>query len=199
MNRAAITALAVVASLCGQTASAEQMTAGSRERAKIFSSQAKFLDSRASTQYSYSTRLQPQSDLPKTLNLPGRKASRYKGSYLPMAEEAARRHRVPVSLFTRLVEQESNWNASAQSGKGAIGLAQLMPDTARMLGVDPLDPQQNLSGGARYLRQQYDKFGSWQLALAAYNAGPGAVEKHNGVPPYDETRNYVQAILGFPG
>ena len=71
-----------------------------------------------------------------------------------------------------------------------------MPGTARRLGVDPHDPHQNLDGGARYLRQQYDTFGSWRLALAAYNAGPKAVAKHNGVPPYRETRNYVRVIWG---
>jgi soluble lytic murein transglycosylase-like protein len=65
-----------------------------------------------------------------------------------------------------------------------------------MLRVDPRDPEQNLEGGARYLRTQYDRFGSWRLALAAYNAGPGAVEKHGGVPPYRETQGYVRAIMG---
>ena len=71
-----------------------------------------------------------------------------------------------------------------------------MPGTARLLGVDIDDPQQNLDGGARYLRMMYDKFGSWKLALAAYNAGPGAVEEANGVPEFEETQNYVKAILG---
>jgi soluble lytic murein transglycosylase-like protein len=71
-----------------------------------------------------------------------------------------------------------------------------MPDTARDLGVDPLDPLQNLEGGARYLAEQYREFGSWRLALAAYNAGPDAVRKHGGVPPYRETRNYVKTIWG---
>jgi soluble lytic murein transglycosylase-like protein len=71
-----------------------------------------------------------------------------------------------------------------------------MPGTAANLGVDPHDPAQNLEGGARYLRQMYDKFGSWRLALAAYNAGPGAVEQHGGVPPYRETTRYVKKILG---
>jgi soluble lytic murein transglycosylase-like protein len=75
-------------------------------------------------------------------------------------------------------------------------LAQLMPATARTLGVDPHDPRQNLEGGARFLRAMYDKFGSWRLALAAYNAGPGAVEKHAGIPPFKETKNYVKVILG---
>ncbi len=71
-----------------------------------------------------------------------------------------------------------------------------MPDTAKRLGVDASDPRQNLEGGARYLRRQYDRFGSWRLALAAYNAGPEAVMKHNGIPPFRETRGYVKAILG---
>jgi soluble lytic murein transglycosylase-like protein len=71
-----------------------------------------------------------------------------------------------------------------------------MPATARKLGVNIHDPRENLEGGARYVRMMYDRFGSWRLALAAYNAGPGAVEQHGGIPPYDETRNYVKAILG---
>ena len=71
-----------------------------------------------------------------------------------------------------------------------------MPATARRLGVDPFDPYQNLDGGARYLRQQYEEFGTWRLALAAYNAGPGAVQRYGGVPPYRETRNYVRVVWG---
>ncbi len=121
---------------------------------------------------------------------------KYKGIYKPMAEAAARKHGVPVDLFTRLIEQESGWNPRAKSRAGAIGLAQLMPATARKLGVNPRDPRQNLDGGARYLAKQYRKFGNWKHALAAYNAGPEAVAKYNGVPPYKETRNYVRSILG---
>ena len=121
---------------------------------------------------------------------------RYKGQYLSMAKSAAQRHGIPQDLFLKLVQQESGWNPKALSHKGAIGLAQLMPQTASLLGVDPHDPQQNLEGGARYLAQQYRKFRSWRLALAAYNAGPGAVEKYNGVPPFDETQNYVKVIWG---
>jgi len=94
------------------------------------------------------------------------------------------------------VQQESGWNPRAKSHAGALGLAQLMPFTARQLGVNPHDPKQNLEGGARYLKQQYNKFRSWRLALAAYNAGPEAVSKYNGVPPYKETRNYVKKIMG---
>ena len=103
---------------------------------------------------------------------------------------------MPEDLFLRLVQQESGWKPTARSHKGAYGLAQLMPATARKLGVDRTDPYENLDGGAKYLRWQYDRFKSWRLALAAYNAGPGAVVKYNGVPPYKETRNYVRIIWG---
>lgn len=115
--------------------------------------------------------------------------------YAVMARAAAIKHNIPPDLFERLVKAESNWNPRAISPKGAIGLAQLMPFTARALGVDPRDPRQNLEGGARYLAQQYRRFGNWRLALAAYNAGPEAVEKYGGIPPFRETRNYVQKIL----
>ena len=118
------------------------------------------------------------------------------GVYQDMARAAARKHNVPEDLFLRLVRTESNFRPGARSNKGAIGLAQLMPFTARQLGVNPHDPKQNLDGGARYLSQQYRRFGDWRLALAAYTAGPGAVEQYHGVPPYAETRNYVKAILG---
>jgi len=118
------------------------------------------------------------------------------GVYQDMARAAARRHRVPEDLFLALVRTESNFRPAAKSSKGAIGLAQLMPHTARGLGVNPHDPGQNLEGGARYLSQQYRRFGDWRLALAAYNAGPEAVERYRGVPPYRETQQYVRAILG---
>lgn len=114
--------------------------------------------------------------------------------YIDAAKEAAGRYGVPDVLFLSLVQQESGWNRNAKSPVGAIGLAQLMPGTAMDLNVNPHDPIQNLDGGARYLREQFDRFGSWRLALAAYNAGPGAVQKYNGVPPYKETRNYVKRI-----
>ncbi|MEM7687432.1 MAG: lytic transglycosylase domain-containing protein [Pseudomonadota bacterium] len=103
---------------------------------------------------------------------------------------------IPVNLFDSLVLQESQYNPSARSHAGAIGMAQLMPGTARYLGVqNPWDVSQNLRGGARYLREQLDAFGSWRLALAAYNAGPGAVRKYGGVPPYRETKGYVRSVL----
>jgi soluble lytic murein transglycosylase-like protein len=118
------------------------------------------------------------------------------GVYQDMARAAARRHSVPEDLFLRLVRTESNFRPTAKSTKGAIGLAQLMPFTASQLGVNPHDPKQNLEGGARYLMQQYRRFGDWRLALAAYNAGPEAVARYRGIPPYAETQNYVRAILG---
>ena len=103
---------------------------------------------------------------------------------------------VPVKLFDALVSQESRYRPFARSHVGAMGLSQLMPSTARGLGVsDPWDVRQNLSGGAQYLRQQLDRFGSWELALAAYNAGPGRVQQYNGIPPFRETRNYVAKIM----
>ena len=106
------------------------------------------------------------------------------------------RHGVPALLTFAVMQTESRFNPGATSWAGARGLIQLMPTTAAKLGVDASDPAQNLDGGARYLIQQYRKFGDWRLALAAYNAGPGAVEKHGGIPPYAETRNYVKVIWG---
>jgi soluble lytic murein transglycosylase-like protein len=171
----------------------------SQSRVKLFASQTRVLDTRASQQYNSSVRLQPPS-----VNTPTKWGNgngqaydgRYTGPYLAMARDAARRHGVPEDLFLKLVQQESGFNPKARSHKGALGLAQLMPETARQLRVDPLDPYQNLDGGARYLMQQYRAFGNWRLALAAYNAGPGAVQKHGGVPPFRETQNYVRVIWG---
>ena len=119
--------------------------------------------------------------------------------YRAKAELIAQQEGVPVDLFLRMIGQESSWQPGAVSPKGASGLAQLMPGTARELGVDPTDPIQNMTGGARYLRQQLDAFGSPELALAAYNAGPGAVQKYGGIPPFKETQDYVRKILGKNG
>ncbi|WP_241462630.1 lytic transglycosylase domain-containing protein [Tateyamaria sp. ANG-S1] len=170
----------------------------SKNRNSLFKSQTKVLDNRASKQYSNSVRLQPRKVVTPTKwdAETKRFTGKYRGPYLNMARDAARRHGVPEDLFLRLVQQESGWNSKAKSHKGAYGLAQLMPATARSLGVDREDPAQNLDGGARYLKEQYRTFGSWRLALAAYNAGPGAVKKYNGVPPFRETRNYVKVIWG---
>lgn len=115
------------------------------------------------------------------------------------AVRLAEKYDLPSNVFLSLVKQESQFNPTARSPKGAYGLTQLMPATARELGVNPRDPLQNLEGGARYLRQQLDTFGSLPLALAAYNAGPGNVRKHNGIPPFRETRDYVRTILSDAG
>ena len=97
-------------------------------------------------------------------------------------------------LFQALVEAESSYNPNAVSPKGAYGLGQLMPDTARALGVDPRDPSQNLDGAARYLLAQLATFKDIDLALAAYNAGPHRVVEYSGIPPFAETRNYIARI-----
>ena len=171
----------------------------SKSRQKLFQQQTSILDQRSSQQYASSVRLQP-----REVYIPGAPGSevipkfskRSRSKYEGVARQAARRYGVPEDLFLRLVTQESGWNAKARSHKGAIGLAQLMPATARKLRVNPHVPQENLDGGAKYLAEQYRAFRSWRLALAAYNAGPGAVQKYNGVPPYRETQGYVRAILG---
>ncbi len=119
--------------------------------------------------------------------------------YRALAAQAAQKAGIDPNLFLALVQQESGFNPGAVSPVGATGLTQLMPGTAADLGVDPNDPLANLYGGARYLRQQLDTFGDPKLALAAYNAGPGAVQKYGGVPPYEETQNYVSTILGGLG
>lgn len=181
----------------GSPVAAQQEVISSRERMALFDRQVAVLDGRASQQYSSSDRLQPpRVEVPAQFGGPGYAGS-YRGPYLDMARSAAVRHRVPEDLFLRLVQQESGWNPRALSRAGAQGLAQLMPATARYLGVgDAWDPYQNLDGGARYLREQFETFGSWRLALAAYNAGPDAVRQYGGVPPYRETRGYVKIILG---
>ena len=117
--------------------------------------------------------------------------------YRSLAQKIAVEEGVDPDLFLRLVEAESSFNPNASSPAGAIGLTQLMPGTASDLGVDPTDPVQNLRGGARYLKQQLDRFGDPTLALAAYNAGPGNVRKYGGIPPFPETQAYVDRIMGM--
>ena len=114
-------------------------------------------------------------------------------------QAAATKYGLDPALLKALIRQESNFNPTAGSPAGAQGLTQLMPGTARSLGVtDPHDPKQAIDGGAKYLKQQLDTFGGdVEKALAAYNAGPGAVKKHGGIPPYAETQNYVKKVMGY--
>lgn len=117
--------------------------------------------------------------------------------YAAKVLELAHRFDLSPTLIEALVWQESRWNAGARSPVGARGLAQLMPGTARYLGVNPDDPFANLEGGARYLREQLDRFdGDIEKALAAYNAGPGRVIAAGGIPRIRETQGYVAAIMG---
>jgi soluble lytic murein transglycosylase-like protein len=120
-------------------------------------------------------------------------------TYAPMIEQAAARYGIDPSVLYGLIEQESGFDPSATSSAGAQGLTQLMPSTAASLGVtEPLDPAQSIEGGARYLSGLLRQFaGNTTDALAAYNAGPGAVEQYGGVPPYPETRQYVAKVLGY--
>lgn len=118
-------------------------------------------------------------------------------AYAARVEELARRFDLSPALIEALVWQESRWRADAVSPKGARGLAQLMPGTADYLRVDADDPFANLEGGARYLREQIDRFdGNIEKALAAYNAGPGRVEAARGIPNIRETKAYVAAVMG---
>ena len=116
-------------------------------------------------------------------------------------QRAAARYDVPSDLIQSVIRCESNFKADAVSPAGAQGLMQLMPGTARDLGVsDPFDIQQNIDGGTRYLRQMLDRFeGKVDMALAAYNAGPGTVSRYGGIPPYQETRTYIKKVLQFAG
>jgi soluble lytic murein transglycosylase-like protein len=132
------------------------------------------------------------SDVPASPVAPTAGPQRWQGR----VAELAAKYDISPALLEALVWQESRWRENAVSPVGARGLAQLMPGTARQLGVNPDDPHANLEGGARYLREQLDRFGGdLEKALAAYNAGPGRVIRANGIPAITETRNYVSAIL----
>ncbi len=123
-------------------------------------------------------------------------------SFSSLIDKYARQHNLDPKLVRRLIEVESNFDPSCISSKGAMGLMQLMPETAQELGVEnPFDPEQNISGGTRYLAQMIERAGgNLAHALAAYNAGPTTVRDYGGIPPYPETRNYIKKILGkLPG
>lgn len=127
-------------------------------------------------------------------NFPGAKRE----DILRVVRAKARAYGIDSRLVQALIQVESNFKPGAVSNKGAQGLMQIMPSTGKELGMQkPFDMEDNIEAGVRYLRMQLDRFGSHALALAAYNAGPGAVERYGGVPPYRETQDYVRKVLSI--
>lgn len=119
--------------------------------------------------------------------------------YVELARQKALKYGLDPNLFVRQIQAESSFNPKAVSSAGAIGLGQIMPDTAKELGINPEDPDQNLEGAAKYMRQQLNTFGDYPLALAAYNAGARRVREAGGIPNITETQNYVSKIMGTGG
>ena len=137
--------------------------------------------------------------MPTTATAPVAGASGGEGPFKAEIDAAAAKYGIDPALLRGLIRQESNFDPNAGSPAGAQGLCQLMPGTAAALGcTNPRDPAQNIDAGAKYLRQQLDAFGGdVTKALAAYNAGPGAVQRYGGVPPYAETQNYVRQVQAY--
>ncbi len=118
--------------------------------------------------------------------------------YDPLIVQAARDAGVPPAMVKAVIHAESAFDPQAVSKAGAMGLMQLMPGTAQELGVsEPFHAVENVRGGTRYLRQLHDRYGNWAYTLAAYNAGPTAVDRHRGIPPYAETQQYVKRVLSY--
>jgi soluble lytic murein transglycosylase-like protein len=150
--------------------------------------------STASSPTAFAAALQAASASPTSAAL-----SEGSSSYDALIEQSAQRNGVDPAVLHGLIQQESGFDPNSQSSAGAAGLTQLMPGTASSLGVaNPLNPAESIEGGARYLSQMMTKFGgNTTEALAAYNAGPGAVTQYGGVPPYAETQSYVTKVLGY--
>lgn len=158
----------------------------------------RYVDSRGVVHF---TNVQPDSRyqlMPNPRGLIRVSYSRDPEAYHFLIERASRAEGVPPAMVKAVIQAESAFDPTAVSPKGAMGLMQLMPETARALGVSqPFEAAQNVFGGTRYLRELYDRYGNWVHTLAAYNAGPSVVDRSGGVPPIAETRRYVKRVLSY--